>query len=169
MTGRRPRSALAGAAIAAVLWSCATGSADAQERTLRDVRGDAADSADVVRVGVDNGQSRVAVTTKVADLARGTDITLTVNHRGPGRYILRTGGLGSAILTFARGHDETKVRCTSLSVQRQTGFRSRMIVRMPQRCFHKRAGTAAFNLVMWQARGTDSDHVRAMPVVVRRG
>jgi hypothetical protein len=163
------RRAFASATIAAVLLCCAAGSADAQERIVRDDRGEAADSADVVRVRVNNGQSLVHVTTKIADLARGTDITLTVNHDGRGHYILRTGGVGPALLTFARKHDEARVRCPGLSVRRQTGPRSRMIVRVPQRCFHKRAGTAAFDLVAWQARGTDSDRVPAMPVTVRRG
>jgi hypothetical protein len=150
--------------VAAMAWPAA-----AQQRDALDVRGDAAPSADILRVHVKNGAQQIVVASKVANLARGSDITLVVNHSGPGRYILRTGGIGKGHLNFARGTDETRIRCRGWTVARHTGRLSRMVVKVPQRCFGKRAGTASFDMTMFQSRGMDLDTVAAMPFTLRRG
>ena len=130
-------------AIAFTLSLTISGSAAAQDRTLRDERGDAPPSADITSVHLRNGAHRVVTRVRVVNLASGSDITLTVNHDGPGRYILRTGGLGKGSLNFARGFREVRVTCPEWSLSRYTGARSLMVVGIPQRCFGRRAGTAS--------------------------
>ncbi len=147
----------------------ATCPAVAGERTLSDVRGDAPASADITRVRLINGAHQVTVAVKVVNLAGGTDMTLTIDHGGVGRYILRTGGLGKGSLHFARGYNETRVRCPAWSLARYTGTRSIMRVTIPQGCFGDRAGTASFGLTMFQSGGMGADRVAAMPVTLQRG
>lgn len=155
------------AAVALILAGAAP--AVAQERIISDVRRDAPASADVTRVRVSNGDHQVRVAARVANLASGTDMTLTINHDGVGRYILRTGGLGKGSLNFARGFNETRVRCPGWTLARFTGARSTMTVTIPQRCFGGRAGTASFNLKMYESGGMGLDRVAALPVTLRRG
>jgi hypothetical protein len=155
--------------VVAVLVAVTNGPAAAQQRTLRDPRGDAPPSADITRVHLRNAQHRVSAAVKVVNLAHGSDITLTVNRPGPGRYILRTGGNGKGFLDFARGAGETRVHCPGWTLARHTGSRSLMAVSIPQHCFGKRAGTARLNLTMFQAGGAGSDRVRALPITLRRG
>jgi len=140
----------------------------AQESGVTDPRGDAPASADVTRVHISNGNHRIVVAVKVANLRHGTDMTLTINHDGPGRYILRTGGKGKGSLRFARGDNEKRVPCSRWMLARHTGERSSMKVTIPQHCFGDRAGTAAFNLTMFQAGGSGLDQIGALPITLRR-
>lgn len=96
-------------------------------------------------------------------------MTLTINHDGPGRYILRTGGLGRGSLNYARGFEERHVRCPDWTLTRRTGTRSTMTVSIPQHCFGRRAGAAAVRLTMFQSGGMGIDRVAALSVTVRRG
>lgn len=84
-------------------------------------------------------------------------MTLVINHAGPGRYILRTGGLGKGFLTFSHGLNEKRVRCPDWRLSRYTGAKSTMVVTIPQRCFGRRAGAAYFRSTMFQAGGTGTD------------
>jgi hypothetical protein len=143
--------------------------ASAHERTIRDPRGDAPASADLTRVTVRNGAKAVSLVLKVRNLQRLSDTTIYVDHRGPGRFAFRTAGTRRGLLTFERRGPDKRVPCTSRRVSRHTGVNSRMIVRIPQRCFRGRAGRATFDVTMWQAGGQGSDRVQPTPFVVRRG
>lgn len=159
---------LTASATALALTVLPAGPATAQERSVFDPRGDAPASADLTRVTVRNGADAVVVVLKVRDLRRYSDTTIYINHAGPGRYTFRTAGTLNGFLTFG-GVKERAVPCEGRRVTRYTGPRSEMVVRIPQRCFGRRAGTAAFNVIMWQARGQGSDRVAAMPITLRRG
>lgn len=152
----RLRAAAAAVPFAAAL-ALAPAAAYASAATVPDPRGDAPASADATAVRYTNGLQRVRVAAHVRNLASGTDMTLVVNHAGPGRYILRTGGLGKGFLTFARGTDEHRVRGPEWTLRRYTGAKSLMVVTIPQRCFGKRAGAAYFKATMYQAGGTGTD------------
>jgi hypothetical protein len=143
--------------------------ANAASRILHDPSGDAPKSADITRARLVNGSHKVTASVKVVNLANGSDITLYVNHAGPGRYVLRTGGNGKGSLHFARGFNEKRVSCPGWTLARHTGPRSTMVVTIPQHCFGKRAGTAKFNFTMYQSGGTGADTIGALPVRIARG
>jgi len=162
-----PRRLALVAAVAGTVLTATAATAIAQGIAVTDPRGDAHASADATRVRISNGSHRVGVAVKVVNLRHGTDLTLTINHHGPGRYILRTGGRGIGSIHFARGGHEKRVPCPRWTLVRHTGARSRMKVTVPQHCFGDRAGTAAFDLTMFQAGGSDLDQIRALPVTLR--
>lgn len=166
---RSSRSRLAAVLTTAGLILAVPTTAAGQTRSAADPSGDAPASADVTAVQVTNGAHQVTVRIHVRNLAKGSDVTLYVNHEGPGRYVLRTAPLGKGLLTFARGYNEKPVKCSTWTLTRYTGPKSTMVVTIPQRCFGARAGGAKFNLTMWQAGGQGSDTVAAMPMWVRRG
>lgn len=145
--------------------------ASAQQRTIRDPRGDAPASADLTLVTVRNGVRTLSVVLKVRNLRRFSDTTVYIDHRGTGRFAFRTAIVGTrrGLLTFERGTRDRRVRCAGRRVSRQTGARSRMIVRIPQRCFDGRAGRATFDITMWQHGGQGLDRVQPNPFAVRRG
>ena len=145
------------------------GVAQAQQRTVRDRRGDAPASADLTRVSVRNAARAVTVRLKVRNLQRFSDLTLNIDHRGAGRYVFRTAGTRRGFVTFERPGADRRVPCSGRRVTRFTGTRSALVVRIPQRCLGNRAGRARFSVTMFQSRGMGSDRVTRMPIAVRRG
>jgi hypothetical protein len=166
---RRPVHAIAVLAASAALILAVAQPAAAQHRRASDPRGDAPASADVTRVVVRNGAKAVVVVLKVRNLHRRSDVTIYINHDGRGRYGFRTAGTRRGFLSFEGRRFSRSVPCSARRVTRHAGTKSRMVVRLPQRCFGSRAGRAAFTVTMWQAGGQGSDRVASMPLPVRRG
>ena len=164
----KPSSLLCALALSLGASLLVTPSASAATRAVTDAVGDAPASADLTRVVVRNGDATVRLVLRVRDLRRYSDTTIYINHPGAGRYAFRTAGRQEGFLSFG-GLRETSVPCTGRNVTRYTGDRNEMVVSIPQRCFGRRAGTAAFDVTMWQAGGQGSDRVAAMPVTVARG
>ncbi len=156
-------------AITAGLVVAVAGPASAQKRIVRDRVGGAPASADITHVRVRNAPRAVALAVRVQDLRRLSDLTLYVNHGGPGRFVFRTAGTRRGFVTFERGSTTRRVSCAHRAVDRYTGARSTLVVRIPQRCFGRRAGQAAFSLIMFPAGGPSSDTVPAMPFTLCRG
>lgn len=123
-----------------------------------DPRGDAPASADVTSYTITNGATALGLKAKVANLAKHTDITMYVNHNGPGHYELRTSPVGKGDLVYVRGSSDTPAHCT-WSVHRHAGDRSTMVVHLAQACFGDRAGDAWVDFIMWQADGQGEDNV----------
>lgn len=164
----RTRRLLPTAALAGLLIMTSAPTAVADTKTRHDPRGDAIASADVTRASISNRRSRVVVTLRVRGLRRHSDVTMKINHRRRGHFVVRTAGARPtrARLTFARGVDEQPRRCARLRAIRKLR-RDRIRIRVPQRCFGARAGGARFNITAYQHGGMGSDRLRS--VWVSRG
>lgn len=176
----RTRLALITLAVTGAVISGGTAMAATQSAT--DASGDAAQTADITRVTVTNGDKALAIRVKLAKATAGRThlvATLTSPAEGGATYVARTvvlpaGGnghsqavrIGATLETMAAGATEaTPVECNGIKATLSSGRKGQSSIRIPQVCFGDDAGTLVVDVATATASGGVADEVPGELVV----
>jgi hypothetical protein len=169
------RTRLASLALATLMIAITSSSAHAATRTLEDRRGDAPASADVTRLTVVNGDTRVRATIRLRDARRSTVLQLAMNPQGPGYYYaIRRPDLDGRgwikALYRVRGGEDFRINCAALRIRLRTAV-DKAVVSFPQTCVGDKRSRSGFRLFTTNKARTGSDTVPndSHWVYVRRG